>query len=110
MYRNQNVIDEEVTFSDDEELVSVTDTRGVIRYVNSEFCRVSGFSENELTGKNHNIVRHPDMPKAAFADMWSKLQSGHAWRGAVKCWKCLVTFPTKSIYAKLCIFESAEQS
>ena len=84
MRRNQNIIDEEVIFSDDEELVSVTDTRGVIRYANSEFCKVAGFSKEELTGKNHNIVRHPDMPKAAFADMWSKLQSGHAWRGAVK--------------------------
>ena len=84
MRRNQNIIDEEVIFSDDEELVSVTDTRGVIRYANSEFCKVAGFSKEELTGKNHNIVRHPDMPKAAFADMWSKLQSSQAWRGAVK--------------------------
>ncbi|MDY6885621.1 MAG: PAS domain-containing methyl-accepting chemotaxis protein [Pseudomonadota bacterium] len=82
--RNQTVINEEVTFSDDEELVSVTDTRGVIRYANKEFCRVAGFSKEELVGKNHNIVRHPDMPKAAFADMWSKLNSGQAWRGAVK--------------------------
>lgn len=82
--RNRSIIDEEVTFSDNEELVSVTDKRGVIRYANSAFCRVAGFSKEELIGKNHNIVRHPDMPKAAFADMWSKLQSGQAWRGAVK--------------------------
>ena len=82
--RNQTIINEEVTFSDDEELVSVTDTRGVIRYANKEFCRVAGFSKEELVGKNHNIIRHPDMPKAAFADMWSKLNSGQAWRGAVK--------------------------
>ncbi|MFC3095441.1 PAS domain S-box protein [Alteromonas sediminis] len=82
--RNQHVIDEEVTFPHSEELVSVTDTRGVIKYVNASFCKVAGFDECELVGKNHNIVRHPDMPKAAFADMWQKLKSGKAWRGAVK--------------------------
>ena len=82
--RNQSIINEEVTFSDEEELVSVTDKRGVIKYVNSEFCRVAGFTSDELIGKNHNMVRHPDMPKAAFADMWSKLQAGKSWRGAVK--------------------------
>ena len=74
---------EEVKFESNEELVSVTDTRGVIRYANAAFCRVAGFSEDELVGKNHNIVRHPDMPKAAFADMWTKLKAGLSWRGAV---------------------------
>lgn len=82
--RNVHVVDSEVTFSKDEQLVSVTDKRGVIRYANKEFCRVAGFEESELVGKNHNIVRHPDMPKAAFADMWAKLQAGLEWRGAVK--------------------------
>ncbi|MFC3092849.1 PAS domain S-box protein [Alteromonas sediminis] len=84
MRRNQQIINEEVTFSEHEELVSVTDTRGVIQYANPEFCRVAGFTECELIGKNHNIVRHPDMPKAAFADMWEKLKAGKSWRGAVK--------------------------
>ncbi|XAW88387.1 PAS domain-containing protein [Vibrio sp. CDRSL-10 TSBA] len=82
--RNVHVVDSEVTFSKDEQLVSVTDKRGVIRYANKEFCRVAGFEESELVGKNHNIVRHPDMPKAAFSDMWAKLQAGLEWRGAVK--------------------------
>jgi len=82
--RNQHLIDEEVSFGEHEELVSVTDTRGVIQYANPEFCRVAGFSESELIGKNHNIVRHPDMPKAAFSDMWEKLKAGKSWRGAVK--------------------------
>ena len=82
--RNQTIVDEEVKFPESEELVSVTDTRGVIRYANRHFCRVAGFTEEELVGKNHNIVRHPDMPKAAFADMWEKLKAGLAWRGAVK--------------------------
>lgn len=81
---NPTIIDQEVTFSPDEELVSVTDLRGVITYVNDVFCRVSGYSREELMRKNHNIVRHPDMPKTAFKDLWSHLEKGHAWRGAVK--------------------------
>jgi aerotaxis receptor len=82
--RDQTLIDKEVSFADDEQLVSVTDTRGVITYANTNFCRVSGFSKQELIGKNHNIVRHPDMPKEAFADLWKHLKTGQPWRGAVK--------------------------
>jgi aerotaxis receptor len=82
--RNQSLVNEEVRFNQDEELVSVTDTRGVITYCNPIFCRIAGYSEKELVGQNHNIVRHPDMPKAAFADMWAKLKVKQAWRGAVK--------------------------
>ncbi|WJG10041.1 PAS domain-containing methyl-accepting chemotaxis protein [Aliiglaciecola sp. LCG003] len=81
---SQTIVDDEVSLSQSEELVSLTDTRGVIRYANDAFCRVAGFSFEELVGKNHNIVRHPDMPKEAFADMWTKLKSGLPWRGAVK--------------------------
>lgn len=84
MKRNQNIVDEEIKFSSEEELVSTTDTRGVITYANDNFCRVSGFGLEELIGKNHNIVRHPDMPKQAFKDMWEKLQKSEAWKGAVK--------------------------
>lgn len=82
--RNQTVINEEVTFSADEELVSTTDLRGVITYANDVFCRVAGYELDELVGKNHNIVRHPDMPKAAFKDLWTALEAGKNWRGAVK--------------------------
>ncbi len=82
--RDQNIVDEEVKFSDDEKLVSTTDTRGVVTYANDVFCQVAGYSMEELVGKNHNIVRHPDMPKAAFADMWYHLKKGNSWRGAVK--------------------------
>src|SRR5690606_2695183 len=76
--------DEEVTYSDQEQLVSTTDLRGVITYANEIFCKVAGYSADELVGKNHNIVRHPDMPKAAFKDLWERLQAGQPWRGAVK--------------------------
>jgi aerotaxis receptor len=82
--RDGQTINEEVTFGRDEELVSVTDTRGVITYANQNFCHIAGYTADELIGKNHNIVRHPDMPKAAFGDLWAKLKAQQAWRGAVK--------------------------
>ncbi|WP_165312055.1 methyl-accepting chemotaxis protein [Vibrio ziniensis] len=74
----------EVTFSQSEFLVSTTDTNSIITYANDEFCRVAGFTSQELIGNPHNIVRHPDMPKAAFADMWGQLKKGNSWRGMVK--------------------------
>ena len=82
--REQNITNEEVRFNQGEELVSVTDPRGVITYANPRFCQIAGYTEQELVGQHHNIVRHPDMPKAAFADLWSKLKAKQAWRGAVK--------------------------
>lgn len=74
----------EVDFPEHEELVSTTDLEGIITYVNEPFCRVSGYTKDELIHQNHNIIRHPDMPKEAFKDLWEHLQSGQAWRGAVK--------------------------
>ncbi|KUI98099.1 methyl-accepting chemotaxis protein [Vibrio sp. MEBiC08052] len=74
----------EVTFGPYELLVSATDLDSYITYVNDEFCKVSGFSAAELIGKPHNMVRHPDMPKAAFKDMWTQLQQGRSWHGMVK--------------------------
>lgn len=84
MRRNAHIIDQEVNLSKHQQLVSTTDRRGVITYVNEDFVDISGYSEAELMGKNHNIVRHPDMPKAAFADLWACLERGQDWRGAVK--------------------------
>src|SRR5690606_3807440 len=82
--RNQQLINEEVSFSAEQELVSTTELRGVITYANPAFCLVAGFTSEELIGKNHNIVRHPDMPAAAFTDLWQKLKQGQSWRGLVK--------------------------
>ena len=48
------------------------------------FCKISGYSKNELIGKSHNIVRHPDMPKSAYDNLWSTIKSGIAWSGEVK--------------------------
>lgn len=75
---------QEVLVRENEQLVSTTDLKGVITYCNATFCRVAGFTEDELLGQNHNIVRHQDMPKAAFADMWKHLKMGQPWRGMVK--------------------------
>jgi methyl-accepting chemotaxis protein len=65
-------------------IVSRTDTKGRITYVNADFIEASGFSESELMGQPHNIVRHPDMPEEAFADLWATLKAGLPWTGVVK--------------------------
>jgi methyl-accepting chemotaxis protein len=65
-------------------IVSRTDLKGRITYVNQDFIDVSGFTEAELIGKAHNLVRHPDMPAAAFADLWATLDLGKPWSGLVK--------------------------
>jgi PAS domain S-box-containing protein len=84
MRRGQTVVDQERDYPASVELVSTTDLRGIIQYANPIFCEVAGYEQDELHGKNHNIVRHPDMPKAAFKDMWDHLQKGQSWRGIVK--------------------------
>ncbi|WP_051904340.1 EAL domain-containing protein [Hippea jasoniae] len=64
--------------------VTKTDPTGVITYANDKFCKISGYSREELIGKPHNIVRHPDMPKKAFKDLWNTIKAGKIWRGVVK--------------------------
>nr|WP_231613246.1 PAS domain-containing methyl-accepting chemotaxis protein [Pseudoalteromonas sp. SWXJZ94C] len=81
---NKSLKNEEVLFDESQQLVSTTDLKGVITYVNHEFCDIAGYSAQELIGENHSIVRHPDMPKAAFKEMWATLKQGHSWRGMVK--------------------------
>jgi len=81
---NMPVTDNEVNFAEEDTLVSITDLKGSITYVNQEFIDISGFSEDELIGKNHNMVRHPDMPPAAFQDLWDTLKAGKPWVQMVK--------------------------
>ncbi len=69
---------------DESTIVSKTDRRGVITYVNQAFCDISGYTQEELLGKPHNIVRHKDMPKSAFKDMWETIKGKKTWRGIVK--------------------------
>lgn len=84
MRQNLPVTQTERSFAAGQKLVSTTDTRGVITYCNDAFVQISGFSRDELMGQPHNLVRHPDMPPAAFATMWSYLKQGKAWMGLVK--------------------------
>ena len=71
-------------FPGDELLVSVTNTKGEITHCNPAFVRVSGFSYEDLMGQPHNMIRHPDMPAAAFKDMWRTIAHGYPWTGIVK--------------------------
>lgn len=66
----------ERTFRDDEIIVSKTDTRGRLTYVNDVFLRVSAYPESELIGRPHNVIRHPDMPRCVFKLLWDTLAGG----------------------------------
>lgn len=81
---NMPVTNVERRFDEDEYIVSKTNLKGQITYINRPFLEISGFTEEELLGASHNIVRHPDMPPEAYKDLWRTLQSGKAWRGMVK--------------------------
>ena len=76
-------VDEEYMYVGDV-IISQTDLKGVIIYANRMFCDTSGYRANELNGQPHSIIRHPDMPKAAFEKMWETIKSGQAWNGLVK--------------------------
>ena len=78
------VTGKEIKLSTSDQLVTSTDTKGVITFCNTRFCEIAGYDESELLGQAHNIIRHPDMPPAAFAKMWQDLKAGRAWMGLVK--------------------------
>ena len=65
-------------------IVSKTNIKGIITYVNEEFCKISGYTKEELLGKPHNIIRHPDVDSEIFKDLWETIQSGKIWKGEVK--------------------------
>jgi len=81
---NLPVSNRENRFPEKMTLISVTDMSGVIQYVNKEFISISGFSERELLGENHHLIRHPDMPPAAFEHMWTTIKANKPWRGMIK--------------------------
>ncbi|QWF38493.1 methyl-accepting chemotaxis protein [Bordetella hinzii] len=81
---NLPIYDVETRLREDQYLISRTDTKGRIVYANPAFVEVSGFDREELMGKAHNIVRHPDMPAEAYEDLWRTLQAGRSWLGVVK--------------------------
>ncbi|WP_419769850.1 MAG: PAS domain-containing protein [Candidatus Marinarcus sp.] len=74
----------ETILTDDAFLVSETDEKGIITFANDRFCEIAGYTLEELMGKPHNIVRHKDMPKAAFKDLWTTVKKGEVWTGYVK--------------------------
>ncbi|GLR64183.1 methyl-accepting chemotaxis protein [Marinospirillum insulare] len=84
MKTNLPITQNECKFAEDARLVSTTDLKGIITYANPDFCKVSGFSLEELVGKSHNLVRHPDMPPLAFKEFWAALKQGKSWYGVVK--------------------------
>lgn len=89
-------------------LVSETDEKGIITFANDDFCKVAEYDVDELIGQPHNIVRHHDMPKAAFKQLWETVQKGEVWTGYVKN-------ATKSggfywVYATVFPFESCNGS
>ncbi|MDC7717535.1 PAS domain-containing methyl-accepting chemotaxis protein [Vogesella sp. DC21W] len=84
MRNNLPVTDKELLLDAKRPIVTKTDLKGQIVYANRAFIEISGFTEAELLGQPHNIVRHPDMPAEAFDDMWQTIQAGHPWRGLVK--------------------------
>lgn len=75
--------DEEVLF-DGRSLISETDLKGVITFVNRKFVEMTGYSKEEAVGEPHSMLRHPDMPKAAFEGMWKIIKTGKIWDGYVK--------------------------
>ena len=81
--KRPKALDEEVLF-DGRSLISETDTKGIITFVNRKFVEMTGYSKEEAIGQPHSLLRHPDMPKAAFAEMWKIIQAGQTWEGYVK--------------------------
>ncbi|HEX8592743.1 MAG TPA: PAS domain-containing methyl-accepting chemotaxis protein [Pseudomonas sp.] len=80
----KHVTQSEQTFPAEQRLISATDSSGKITYCNDEFAKISGYSQAELIGSPHNLVRHPDMPKDVFGVMWGYLKAGKSWMGIVK--------------------------
>ncbi len=74
----------EYVLKSDDFLVSQTDAKGNILFANDDFCKIAGYSIEELVGKPHNIVRHSDMPKAAFKNLWDTVKKDKIWSGYVK--------------------------
>lgn len=93
--------EKEIILSDDDILISATDSRGVIQFANNRFYEVAEYDYGALINKAHNIIRHPDMPKTAFADLWQTIKNGEMWHGLVlnrskngrSYWVDALTFP-----------------
>ncbi|MCK4708165.1 MAG: PAS domain-containing protein, partial [Gammaproteobacteria bacterium] len=81
---NEPVTQNEVKMRAGSILVTKTNLKGIITYINQDFLDISGFKESELVGKSHNVVRHPDMPPEAFQWLWDEIKEGNVWTAPVK--------------------------
>ncbi|RHX87731.1 methyl-accepting chemotaxis protein [Leptospira stimsonii] len=84
MRKNLPVTNREIQIPPNAVLISRTDTKGRISYVSQDFANVSGFSEEEMLGEPHNLIRHPDVPPYVYKEMWDTIQGGDPWNGVVK--------------------------
>ncbi|MDH3354871.1 MAG: methyl-accepting chemotaxis protein [Chromatiales bacterium] len=84
MKKNLPVTNNNIDFADNINILSTTDLKGIVTSINDNFSEVSGYSEDDLLGKSHNMVRHPDVPPAAFEQLWTTIKNGNPWRGVVK--------------------------
>lgn len=99
----------EIVLEDHAFLVSETNEKGIITFASDDFCEIAGYSVEELIGKPHNLVRHPDMPKVAFKDLWETIKSGKVWKGIVKnktkdgryYWVNATAYPSKNSKGEL---------
>ena len=111
---NQPVTQHERRYPEHQHLISTTDLESRITYANEEFCQIAGFTLEELQGEHHNLVRHPDMPKQAFADLWHHIWAGKSWMGPVKnrCkngdhyWVSAFVTPIKDAHGKVVEYQS----
>lgn len=81
---NSNLLAEYKKAVDLSNIVSKTNPKGIITYVNDKFCEISGYTKEELIGKPHNIIRHPEMPREAFKELWDTIKAKQSWHGVVK--------------------------
>ncbi|MCL5425929.1 MAG: PAS domain-containing protein [Gammaproteobacteria bacterium] len=79
MRNNQPITQHEYVLSEEAVLISRSDLKGNVTYANPTFVEVSGYTPDELIGAPHNLLRHPDMPEAAYADFWKTIQAGGTW-------------------------------
>lgn len=99
------LLSKEVFLDQDTIIVSQTDEKGIVIFANADFCKIAGYSLEELVGKQHNVVRHQDMPKWAFEDLWKTIKAGKIWKGIVKnktknggfYWVNATVFPSRDV-------------
>jgi aerotaxis receptor len=82
--RTVMISEREIPYPEGRLIISRTDLNGVLTHANEAFVELSGYTHDELIGQPHNILRHPDMPRAAFKDLWDTVSAGKKWHGYVK--------------------------